>query len=156
MTIERKSLPEQHYIYVDRSSSLNGAEIAAAMGSGFGEVFGFAGQNGITPLAMPMSVYVDMPAGATMAFRTGVLVSADDAKRATGQIKADTLPAGEVYTTTHVGPYANLNQTHKKMWDEMTAQGVSKAMPVWEIYVDDPGDTPEDKLRTKIYRAVSG
>ena len=155
MNIERKTLPEQHYLYVDRVSSLSGAEIGAAMASGFGEVFGFAAQKGIKPLAMPMSVYLEMPSGSQMAFRTGVLVSAEDAKRAEGQVKAGTMPAGDVCMTTHVGPYASLNQTHKALWDELSAQGISKAMPVWEIYIDDPQSTPEEKLRTEIYRAIS-
>ncbi|MGD9968157.1 MAG: GyrI-like domain-containing protein [Hyphomonadaceae bacterium] len=154
MNIERKTLPEQHYIYVDRVSSLSGAEIGAAMASGFGEVFAFAMQNGVKPLAMPMSIYLQMPSDNKMAFRAAVLVSAEDAKRAAGQVKAGVMPAGEVYMTTHVGSYASLNQTHKAMWDEMTAQGISKTMPVWEIYIDDPQTTPEDKLRTEIYRAV--
>lgn len=154
MSIERKTLPEQHYLYVDRTASLSGAEIAAAMGSGFGEVFGFLQAKGIKPLSMPMSVYMEMPSGGQMAFRTGVFVAAGDAERAEGAIKADVMPAGEVYTTTHVGPYANLNQTHKALWDHMDSAGVSKAMPVWEVYIDDPQSTPEAQLRTEIYRAA--
>jgi effector-binding domain-containing protein len=155
MSIERKTLPEQHYLYVDRAASLTApAEIGEAMASGFGEVFGFVARKGVTPLAMPMSLYIEMPSGAQMAFRAGVLVSADDAKKAEGEVKAATIPAGDVFTTTHVGPYASLNQTHKALWDHMSAQGAAKAMPVWEIYVDDPQKTPEQSLRTEIYRAI--
>lgn len=155
MSIERKTLPDQHYLYVERSAALDGKEISEAMGSGFGEVFGFVAQAGVTPLSMPMSLYVDMPAGGKMTFRTGVLVSAEDAGRAAGAIKAGLIPAGEAFTTTHVGPYASLNQTHKALWDHIEAQGAGKAMPVWEIYIDDPGQTPEAELRTEIYRAVA-
>ncbi len=57
MTIERKTLPDQHYLYVDREASYSGGnDIANAMASGFGEVFGFTGQHGITPLTMPASI----------------------------------------------------------------------------------------------------
>ena len=154
MTFERKTLPEQHYLYVDREASLSGPEIASAMASGFGELFGFAKEKGVNPLAMPMSVYMEMPAGDKMAFRASVFVSAEDAKRAEGEIKAGVMPAGEVFTTTHIGPYANLNQTHKALWDHIEAQGISKAMPVWEIYVDDPASTEEAELRTEVYRAI--
>ena len=55
MSFEKKSLPAQSYIYVEREVPY-GPEIGAAMGSAFAEIFGFVGQNGLTPLAMPMSV----------------------------------------------------------------------------------------------------
>ena len=160
MTFERKTLPEQHYLYVDREASFAGTEIADAMASGFGAVFGYVEEKGIRPLAMPMAVYTEMPAGETMRFRAGVLVGADDARSATqageGEIKAGVIPAGDALTTTHTGPYDTLNETHKAMWDHMKAQGVPDAMPVWEIYVDDPGKTPPAELRTQIYKAVGG
>jgi effector-binding domain-containing protein len=56
-------------------------------------------------------------------------------------VKAAALPAGEALAATHVGPYANLNQSHKALWGHAEKPGLEKATPVWEIYVDDPGDT---------------
>ena len=147
-------MPEQHYIYVDREASFSGKEIANAMASGFGELFGFVEKKGVKPLSMPMAVYIEMPAGDKMAFRAGIFVNKEDAQLAEGNVKSAAMPAGDVFTTTHIGPYTNLNQTHKALWDHMETEGISKAMPVWEIYVDDPTTTPEDELRTAIYRAA--
>ncbi len=155
MNIERKTLPEQHYIYVDRECGFDPKGIGDAMTSGFGEVFGFAQGKGIAPLAMPMSVYMEMP-GDKLRFRAGVLVSADDAGKAEGAVKSAVMPAGDVLTATHVGPYASLNQSHKALWDYAESHGLPKAMPVWEIYVDDPTQTPEAELRTEIFRALGG
>lgn len=155
MTIVRKTLPAQHYLYVDRAAAFTAQSIGEAMASGFGEVFGFVQKQGIKPLSMPMAIYLEMP-GDTMRFRAGVFISAEDKDRAEGAIKSGVLPAGDVFTTTHVGPYASLNQSHKALWAHMEQQGVSKAMPVWEVYIDDPGSTPEQQLRTEIYRAVQG
>ena len=145
MEFERKSLPEQHYVYVDREASFAGNEIAAAMASGFGAVFGFVGQKGVTPLSMPMAIYMEMPSGDKMQFRAGVFVSAEDAKKAEGDIKTAVMPAGDVIKGTHVGPYASLNQSHKALWDHVESEGLGKAMPVWEIYIDDPEKTPESR-----------
>ncbi len=155
MRIERRRLPEQHYLYVDRECAFDGKAIGDAMASGFGEVFGFAGKTGIAPLSMPMSVYMDMPSD-KLRFRAGVMVSAADAARAAGAVKAGALPAGEVLTATHVGPYAALNQSHKALWDHAETQGLAKAMPVWEIYADDPATKPEAEVRTEIFRALRG
>lgn len=153
MDITRKTLSAQSYIYVDRECPY-GPEIAEAMGSAFGEVFGFIGQSRITPLSMPMSVYTGMDP-TILRFRGGVIVSAEDAAKASDPIKADVLPDGEVMHVTHKGAYDTMNQTHKALWDYMEAEGIPGAMPTWEIYVDDPGDTAPEALRTEIYCTIA-
>lgn len=152
MSFSRKTLEPQHYIYVDREVPY-GPEIGPAMGSAFGEVFGFVAANGITPLAMPMSVYTGMDPD-ILRFRGGVIVSAEDAGKATGQIKADTLPGGDVMTTTHLGSYDLMSETHKALWAHMEAEGIKGGMPVWEIYIDDPDTVAEADLRTEIYCTI--
>ncbi|MAT33950.1 MAG: hypothetical protein CMK06_02215 [Ponticaulis sp.] len=153
MKIERVELPEQHYLYVDREVDFtNPAAIGEAMGSAFGEVFGFIGAQELTPLSMPMALYLEMPEDGKMRFRGGVFVSAEDASKAHGSVSADHIPAGPTFKALHVGPYSSLNETHKALWDHMATQGISGAMPVWEIYVDDPTAVPENECRTEICR----
>ncbi len=154
MDFVRKTLPEQHYIYVEREASMTGTEIADAMASGFGEVFSFKEKNGVKPLSMPTAIYMDMPDGEKMMFRAGFFVSAEDAARAEGQIQSGVMPAGEAFMATHVGPYAKLHETHKALWDHMEAEGVERAMPVWEVYIDDPTTVPEMEIRTEVFRAI--
>ncbi len=155
MEFVRKTLPQQHYIFVERKASMTGTEIADAMASGFGEVFSFKEKLGIEPLSMPTAIYTEMPAGDQMAFRTGFFVSAEDAARAEGPVQSGVIMAGEAFTTTHAGPYANLHETHKALWDHMEAQGVEGATPFWEVYIDDPTTTPEAELRTEILRMAA-
>lgn len=155
MDITRKSLPEQHYLYVDREASFSEPNaIAGAMQSGFGEVFGFTQGAGVQPLTMPSSIYVEMPDGDKMRFRAAVFVKPEDAAKAEGNVLAGVIPACDVLTATHVGPYANLNQSHKALWDYAEKEGLSKVMPVWEIYVDDPTTKPEAEVRTEIFHAL--
>lgn len=155
MDITRKTLPAQHYIYVDREAAYaEPGAIADAMASGFGAVFAFKEQNAIAPLSMPTSIYVAMPEGEIMAFRAGFFVSEADAGKAAGDVQAGVIAAGDVVAATHVGPYAALSQSHQALWKYVEDNALTAAMPVWEIYVDDPTTTPEDTLRTEIYRAV--
>ncbi|MFK8016147.1 MAG: GyrI-like domain-containing protein [Gammaproteobacteria bacterium] len=154
MELERKSLPEQHYLYVVREAGFTGTEIADAMGSGFGQVFGFVQQNGISALSMPVSLYMDMPNGPKMVFRCAMFVSADDAQKVQDPIEVGTIAAGDVVTGVHVGPYATLNVSHKALWDYCDEKGYTKAMPVWEHYVDDPTTVAEKDCRTEIYRRI--
>lgn len=155
MDFQRKSLPDQHYLYVDREAAFTGSEIAEAMGSGFGEVFGFVQKHGIERKSMPVSMYIEMPNGPKMAFRCCMFVDADDAKKAADGVKADVIPAGDAVTGVHVGSYANMNVSHKALWDYCDAHGFEKAMPVWEHYIDDPGEVAEEKLRTEIFRKLT-
>lgn len=151
MEFVRKSLPATHYIYVPRQCPA--PEIASAMGSGFGEVFGFVGEAGVMPLSMPMSLYPAMPA-AEVSFHAAVMVSAEDAAKVTGNIMAAELPAGEVMMVTHVGPYDKMYEAHQALWAHMEAEGIPAAMPVFEVYIDDPGQVAPDALRTEVYRAI--
>ena len=112
-----------------------------------------AGYVRIVPLSMPMSVYIDMDPK-ILRFRGGVMVASEDAAQASGTLNAATLPAGEAMHVMHVGPYDNLGDTHKAMWDHMKTQGINGTMPVWEIYVDEPGVVAPDALRTEIYCAI--
>lgn len=153
MDFERVSLNQQHYLYVDRECPY-GPEIATAMESAFGELFGFIGQTGITPLAPPMAVYMEMDPS-ILRFRGAVIVTAGDAARAQGSVKSDTLPAGDAMRVVHVGGYDEMSKTHQALWGHMETTGITGAMPVWEIYIDDPGDVPQERLRTEIFRAIA-
>ena len=146
----RVTLDEQPYLYVDRECPY-GPEIADAMASAFGEMFTFMQDQGITPASMPISVYVTMDPD-KLRFRGGFMVQADDASKASGNVKADVLPGGEVMTVTHVGSYAQLSATHSEMENAMAKAGTPSQMPIWEHYIDDPGEVAEAEVRTEIFR----
>lgn len=150
MDYTRVTFEKQPYLYVDRTCSYDPGEIAEAMGSGFGELMGVIGAKGIQPLSMPMSVYHEMDPN-QLTFQAAMLVSASDAAKAEGNVKAGALPAGEVAHVLHTGPYSGLGATHSALWAALEKDGVAATNPVWEIYVDDPGETTEEALRTEIY-----
>ncbi|MEO0467198.1 MAG: GyrI-like domain-containing protein [Pseudomonadota bacterium] len=153
MEIERVTLPEQAYIYVERTTQM-GPQIADAMGSGFGEIYSFTEQKGIQRLAMPMAVYVDMPQDNQMTMRLGFFVSVADAEKAEGAVKSAVITAGDAVKAVHVGPYSSLNETHQAVWGHFATLGAKHAMPVWEIYVDDPTTMPEAEVKTQVFRKI--
>jgi len=153
MEFTRIALDGAAYLYVERECPY-GPEIADAMGSAFGEVFGFVGAAGITPLSMPMSVYLGMDPN-ILRFRGGVIVSDEDAAKAAAPILVDHLPKGEAMMGVHVGPYDAIGDSHQALWKHMEDAGIASAMPVWEIYIDDPGEVAPDALRTEIYRTIA-
>ena len=154
MEFERRTFDAQPYVYVEGESTYEPQAMADAMSTAFGKIFGLVGAAGIEPLSTPINVYLGMDPD-LLRFRAGFLVSDADAARASGEMLADTLPAGDAMAGLHVGPYENMHVSHKAMWDHMAAEGIEGAMPVWEIYVDEPGTVPPEEMRTEIYRAIA-
>ncbi|MDO6727489.1 GyrI-like domain-containing protein [Cognatishimia sp. 1_MG-2023] len=155
MNIEKQDFETQTYIYVQGKARITDpTAIAAAMGAAFAEIFGFIQKVGITPLSAPITVYTKIP-GTNMKFRSGFFVTPEDAKKATGDVKADSIPAGSALHAQHVGPYMDLKQTHGAIWGYAKSHSLKSSMPVWEIYIDDPDKAPADKLRTEVYHTVT-
>ncbi|MEL6378520.1 MAG: GyrI-like domain-containing protein [Pseudomonadota bacterium] len=163
-TYERIRLPEQHFLFVEKTCAMDGPAIAAAMGAGFGAVYSFNAAHGISPVSTPVALYPGMPEGGEMTFHAGFFLTAADAQKvpdllaakdASGALTLETLPPGEALRTTHVGPYAALNEAHKALWDHMATNEIVPGPVVWEDYIDDPTSTPEDTLRTQIIRMIA-
>lgn len=154
MDIQEMNFEAQDYVYVAGDAPMTDPEeIAQAMWAAFGKAFEFLNAAGVSVLSPPISVYTEMP-GARMTFRCGFFVTAEDAAKASGDVQADQIPEGKALHAVHVGPFTNLNQTHGAIWAHAKAQGLTSAMPVWEIYIDDPNETDEDQLRTEIYHSL--
>lgn len=154
MIIEEMNFETQDYVYVAGEAAMTDPEqIAQAMGAAFGKAFEFMEAAEVSALSPPITVYTEMP-GANMTFRCGFFVASEDASKAEGGVQADQIPEGKALHAVHVGPFTNMNQTHGALWAHAKANGLSSAMPVWEIYIDDPNETDEDELRTEIYHSL--
>lgn len=138
------------YLYVERRSSMDPAEIAATIGAAFADVMAFLEKHGIPPAGPLMTVYYDY-AEDSMSFRAGVLVADDDMRAAQGGVLADRTPGGEVLHFTHIGPYETLRDSYAGLMEHCAREGLKIGAPTWEVYVDDPDTTPPERLRTEVY-----
>lgn len=145
---------ELPYVYVERTCPMVPASISEEMGKAYGDVMAFIQANGLTPTGPALSVYYAYDPN-TVTFRAGFFVSADDAKKASGNVKADMTPAGRVVNFTHLGPYSKLSESYGKLMGWLQDEGLALGAPTWEVYVNDPDTTPEDELRTDIYVSLA-
>ena len=146
------TVDSQPILYVHRSSATDPQSIGACMGEAFGTLMGFLGENGIDIAGAPMSIYHGFDADKAT-FDVALPVTEADTARAEGHadIKGGATHAGQALKAVHVGPYNKLADTYNGIMAHMQKEGLEPVGPCWEVYMNDPDTTPEDKLVTEIY-----
>jgi effector-binding domain-containing protein len=70
-----------------------------------------------------------------------------------GEVVGSNTPAGEVATTTHVGPYATLHAAHSAIQKWCASNARTLAGPTWEVYDHWQNEWNSDpsRIRTDVY-----
>ncbi len=152
MKLTSVTLTPRPMVYVALSATM--PEIPVVMGRGFATLGAFIAASGVQPLGPPIALYHDWT-GTTTAIDLGFPVSADDAAKAAGEVKAGTTPHGPALKTVHKGSYAGFGQTYADLEARITDAGIPQGARMWEVYLNGPDTTPEDQLLTEIYTEVS-
>jgi len=128
------------------------AAIGKAYADGFTQIGKFMTKNKLHQAGAPLGVDGAM-SGGNFAFDAGIPVDRADVAGADG-VRVTQSYAGKALKTTHVGPYDKLPQTEERLRAFMAAHAYVQKGPVISWYVDDPGTTPVEKLRTEIYAPI--
>lgn len=145
---------ETPYLYVERTCSMNPADISTEMGQAFHQVWDFMEANKVNAAGPALSVYYTYDPG-KMTFRAGFVINGEDSVTAGGDVKADVTPAGTALHFIHKGPYATLRDDYGLMMQHLKDNDLEMSVPSWEFYVNDPALTPESELLTECYLALA-
>jgi effector-binding domain-containing protein len=145
-----EEIGESPYLYVEGESPMEPQAISDEMGRCFARVREFMETHGIAAAGHPLAVYHEHDPE-QLTFRAGIAVSSEALLSAGDEVRADCTPAGRVLSFTHVGPYATLRDDYADMMAFAQREGFEIAAPTWEVYIDDPGEVPEDRLRTRVH-----
>ncbi|HWQ87046.1 GyrI-like domain-containing protein [Brevundimonas sp.] len=154
MQIETVEMEPQPMLQVTRKSGMAPVEISDVMGEAFAALGAFFARAGVTPVGPPLAVYRDWD-GATMKIDVGFPVTASDAARADGEVKAARTPSGPALTAVYRGPYEGLRAAYGELEDHLKAAGLSMPPLSWEVYLNDPFTTRPEELMTRICMPVA-
>lgn len=125
--------------------------ISTAVDSGFPELFGWLGSNGVAPAGPPFIRFLVIDMAGELQIELGVPVSA--AVAGSGRIQPGVLPAGRYAVLRHTGPYDGLVASHAALQQWAAEHGVqfdthdTARGSAWggrvEHYLTDPSQEPD-------------
>ena len=67
------------------------------------------------------------------------------------QIQASETPGGKSASCIHIGPYSEVEAAYNALFKWIKDNGYEPAGVAYEIYLNDPQETPPEKLETRIH-----
>jgi len=123
--------------------------------AGYGQLYGWIAQHGLTPQGMPAAVYITSPGEVSedqAVWELWAPVSDEIADQAPDETKCGVKHLGErrVASAMHTGPYELLGDTYGPLMQWVAGQGYSVAGPAEEVYFSDPDEVPPEEYLTEV------
>ena len=154
MTLNHVETTSRPMIQYTARASMDPKELDAVMTSAFQALGRFMAENQVAPLGPPVAVYSDWSEG-DMKVEVGFPVSSADAAKAKGEVVAGSTPGGHAVKVLHRGAYDSLRETYAAIESEMDKAGLPQSGLAWEVYIGEPGVTPDADLVTEIYMQIA-
>jgi AraC family transcriptional regulator len=121
----------------------------------FERLMAWVGQRGLFgPGTVVLGICHDDPEiTAPEKIRFDCCVSVGEHARGEGEIGVQTLDGGECAVLTHYGPYSSLSEAYRWLIGTWlpTSGREPRNVPPFEVYVNNPRQTPPEQLRTDIH-----
>ena len=148
-------VPSKTVAYFTGSSGSESEDISAALAAAYGRVAVFISANGLQIDGPPIAIsnYWDERG---YGFDAGIPVSGTPARGAgpDSPVRMGETYGGRVVRAMHVGPYTELQETYAIINAFMVAHNLEANGRSWDSFVSDPGNTPEEELKTEVFYPV--
>jgi len=117
------------------------------LGQAYGAIAQYLGELGEQPAGPPFVIYHndDMQ---DLDVEIGFPVARELPSK--GDIQASEIPGGKVATCLYVGPYAEIEPAYAALSEWMRENGHEATGVAYEMYLNDPQQTPPAELQTQI------
>lgn len=121
--------------------------LAQVLGRVYGTIAQYLGELGEHPAGAPFTAYYNMDMQ-DLDVEIGLPVS----RRLPGKddIQASEIAQGKVATCLYVGPYSDIGSAYSALSEWITQNGYQATGLAYEMYLDDPTQTPPQELKTQI------
>lgn len=151
MDIQITSQEIQPTIYIRERVSLE--SMTEAFDRNYGKLVAYLTENGSMLAGPPYAAYMNSDIN-DMDTEFGFPVAT--AIKGEGEIKAgNILPFETALTATHKGSYETLNMTYEALYKHLADKNFTLIGPHYDFYINDPCDTPEEELLTKVVLPIS-
>lgn len=122
-------------------------ELPQVMGNAYGAMAQYLGELGEQPAGPPFAAYHNMDMQ-DLDIEIGFPVS----RRLSGRddIGASEMPGGKAATCLHAGPYDEIGPAYNALSEWMKEHGYKPTGVAYEVYLNDPAQTPPQELLTRI------
>lgn len=143
--------PDIHYVGVSAESSM--ADIGTSMEETMPRIYNMAKEGNFTFTDLPVGAIYEHMDLKQQHCRYTAIIPVSEPATASADMTAGTIGAGKSLKVTHTGSYRHLGNAWAAA---MSYQRYNKLKPLksqaaYEIYLNDPTDTPEKDLLTEIY-----
>jgi effector-binding domain-containing protein len=140
MEYQVSMVPQPRQPYVAVRATVPMAGIGEAMGPLFERLYGWLGAHTVSPVGPPFTRYLEVGSDEVeleIAAPVGEVPAVD------ATVTAGVLPAGEVATTLHVGPYDRLPDAYAAVNGWLAKAGWQISGAMWETYENGPDSEPD-------------
>ena len=123
------------------------SDLPAKIGESYGAIMGYLGGLGKQPAGVPFVAYHNQD---TQDLDVEIAIPTAEILAGSDNIYGAEIPAGKVAEYVYTGPYSQMAPAYQKLAEFVAEQGGEVTGVAYEMYIDDPGVTPESELRTLI------
>lgn len=111
----------------------------------------YLGQIGHQPSGAPFAAYYNMD---MQNLDTDIGFLNPENVPGRGNIQPGSIPGGKAAVCLHVGPYATIGEAHDALHRWVAEKGYQSKGAYYEIYLNNPNDTPPEALQTQIFTLI--